>query len=216
MIVAENKDISSNTNVGIAAARGDYVAFVDHDDFVEPDALFRYVEAINAHPECDLLFCDEDYWGEVDGRELFFAPKFKPGWNPDLLYTYNYVCHMLCVSRRALELTERSDAEVAAAQDYDLTFKAASVAREIVHVPRMLYHWRDHAASTARHRESKPYALVAGRRQSRGRSTAEGCPRRSSTGAPTSPIASDTSCRTRLRRRASSSFPGMAPMPSTT
>jgi glycosyltransferase involved in cell wall biosynthesis len=164
VIVAENKDISSNTNVGIAAARGDYVAFVDHDDFVEPDALFRYVEAINAHPECDLLFCDEDYWGEVDGRELFFAPKFKPGWNPDLLYTYNYVCHMLCVSRRALALTERSDAEVAAAQDYDLTFKAAAVAREIVHVPRMLYHWRDHAASTARHRESKPYALIAGQK----------------------------------------------------
>ena len=163
VVAVENAGIAANTNVGIAEARGAYVGFVDHDDFLEPDVLFRYVEELRAHPECDLLFCDEDLWGEVDGRERFYGVRFKPGWDPDLLYTHNYVCHLLMVSRRALELTQRSGDEVNAAQDYDLTLRVAEVAREIRHVPRVLYHWREHPGSTAVNRDSKPYALEAGR-----------------------------------------------------
>lgn len=163
VIEVENAGIAANTNVGIADARGDFVGFVDHDDFIEPDALFRYVETIHAHPTCDLLFCDEDLWGEADGRPHFYGARFKPSWDPDLLLTHNYACHMLMVSRRALDLTVRSGDEVNAAQDYDLTLKVAEVAREICHVPRVLYHWREHPGSTAENRESKPYALEAGR-----------------------------------------------------
>lgn len=165
VIEAPNRSISENTNVGIEAATGDYVGFVDHDDWVEPDALFRYAETIGAHPTCDLLFCDEDLWGTPEGEHepRFFGARFKPSWNPDLLFTHNYVCHLLMVSRRVLELTERSAAETAGAQDYDLTLRAFEVAREICHVPLPLYHWRVHQASTAINRDSKPYALEAGR-----------------------------------------------------
>ena len=164
VVTIENRSISENTNRALEEARGDYVAFVDHDDLIEPDALYRYVCALHEHPEADLLFCDEDLCSEDERGELrYFGPRFKPGWNHDLALTHNYVCHMLVVSRRALELTERSGTEVNAAQDYDLTFKAAEVAREICHVPRLLYHWREHEASTATNRDSKPYALEAGR-----------------------------------------------------
>ena len=163
VVVAENRSISENTNVGIAAAAGDYVAFIDHDDFVEPDALYRYVKVVDDRPDCDLFFCNEDLWGEIDGDPCFCGPKFKPGWNPDLLFTHDYVCHLLMVSRYALDHTERSGADVTGAQDYDLTLKAMEVARDICCVPRVLYHWRVHEESTAINRDSKPYALEAGR-----------------------------------------------------
>lgn len=164
VIDVPNKNISENTNAGIAAAQGDYIAFVDHDDFIEPDAFFRYVQSINEHPDADLLFCDEDLYRDQEGEDPhYYGARFKPGWNPDLLFGCNYACHMLCVSRKAIEETERSGADVAGAQDYDLTFKTCEIARSIVHVPYLLYHWRDHAGSTATHRETKPYALEAGR-----------------------------------------------------
>ena len=163
VLLAPNKTIPENTNVGIESARGDYVAFIDHDDFIEPDALFRYVEMLNKYPETDLLFCDEDLWIESNGDGRFAGARFKPGWNPDLLFTHNYVCHMLMVSKWALGRVELSDPLVNGAQDYDLTLKVSEIARGIRHVPRMLYHWRVHPASTAANRESKPYALEAGR-----------------------------------------------------
>ncbi len=170
IIEIENRSIAENTNAALAEATGDYVAFVDHDDLLEPDALFRYVEAICAAPEADLLFCDEDMWGVPDDEagddaasERFFGPKFKPSWNPSRLLDGNIVCHMLMVSRRVLEQVEPTPAELTGAQDYDLTLKAAELAREIVHVPRMLYHWRSYPSSSATNLESKPYLLEAGR-----------------------------------------------------
>ncbi|MCH3968366.1 MAG: glycosyltransferase [Atopobiaceae bacterium] len=175
ILTIENRSISENTNAAIAESEGDYVGFVDHDDLLEPDCLYRYVEEIDARPQADLLFCDEDLVREpapaggetshVDSLDglVHFCAKFKPGWNPDLIMTHNYACHLLMVSRRALELTERSGADVTGAQDYDLAFKAAEVAREVVCIPRVLYHWRDHPASIATNRDSKPYAFEAGR-----------------------------------------------------
>ncbi|MBQ9059164.1 MAG: glycosyltransferase [Atopobiaceae bacterium] len=163
IIEAPNCSISENTNVGIEAAQGDYIAFVDHDDFIERDTLERYVELIREHPQTDLLFCNEDIYGEIDGELRFFGPKYKPGFNIDLLMTHNYICHMLMVSRFVIDQTERTGAEMTGAQDYDVTFKAAECAREIRCVHDMLYHWREHAQSTATNRDSKPYALEAGR-----------------------------------------------------
>lgn len=168
VVTIENRSISENTNRALEKARGDYVAFVDHDDLLEPDALYCYVRALHEHPAADLLYCDEDLCtegeGEGEGDNLrYFGPRFKPDWNHDLMLTHNYACHMLMVSRHALQLTERSGTEVNGAQDYDLTFKAAEVAREICRVPHLLYHWREHEASTAINRDSKPYALEAGR-----------------------------------------------------
>ncbi len=157
----DNRSIAQNTNAGIACATGDYVCFLDHDDLLEPDALWCYVEYLREHPKTDLLYCDED---RIDPNGNPCMPAFKPGPNHRLLLGYNYVTHLLCVSRHALDRTRRSDAEVAGAQDYDLTLRALEVARETAHIPRVLYHWREHEASTAGGAGQKPYAHFAGRK----------------------------------------------------
>ena len=159
VIEAENRSIAANTNIGIAAAQGDYVAFVDHDDVIEPDALYQYVSKLREEPESDLLYCDEDRLDH--GR--YDKPFFKPAFNRGLLYSYNYVTHMLMVSRTALDQIELPGDDVAGAQDYDLTLKVSEVARKITSVPSVLYHWRIHEASTSANPGSKPYADEAGK-----------------------------------------------------
>ena len=159
LIHAENRSIAENTNVGIRLCRGEYVAFVDHDDVVEPDALYRYVQAINESPDTDVLYCDEDHIH--DGR--YEWPVFKPAFNKDLLYSYNYITHMLMVSRHVLDQVDLSTPDVTGAQDYDLTLKCVEVARAVRLVPFILYHWRVHPASTSVNPDSKPYADEAGR-----------------------------------------------------
>ena len=160
VIGIENRSIAENTNAAISATTGDYVAFLDHDDLLEPDALWRYATCIRERRETDLLYCDEDRLAP-DGTPCL--PAFKPGPNHGLLLGYNYVTHLLCVSRRVLNLTERSGPSVAGAQDFDLTLKAFEVAREIAHVPYVLYHWREHDSSTAGDASQKPFAHDAGR-----------------------------------------------------
>ena len=138
--------------------------FIDHDDVIEPDALYWYAHEIRQHPQVDLLYCDEDKL--QDGRYVW--PVFKPAFNKDLLYSYNYVTHMLMVSRHALKRVDLSEADVSGAQDYDLTLKCVEVARDIRNVSHMLYHWREHPGSTSANAQSKPYAVEAGSLRSSG------------------------------------------------
>ena len=158
----ENEGIAGNTNVGIACCNGAYVCFLDHDDTVEPQALAAMVDAIKRGGEAvDLLYCDED---SIDEQGCYCVPLFKPGCNPDLLGSNNYVIHWLMVSRRALGETTRSDVHVDGAQDYDLTFKVLELGRAAVHVPYVLYHWRIHEGSMNANADSKQYAQESGRR----------------------------------------------------
>lgn len=160
VIDVENRDVPQNTNVGIEKTQGDYVGFIGREDVLEPDALWHFAQEIAAHPEADLLYSDND---RLNGTCLH-APAFKTFPNYGKLYEHNYVTHLLMVSRWALDRTERSGPDVAGAQDYDLTLKVFEVARDIVHVPRVLYHWREHEGSTSSGADQKPYAHVAGQR----------------------------------------------------
>lgn len=160
----ENGGIVVNTNEGIAAAKGDYIAFLDHDDLLEPDALFRYARALNDASQQErpqVLFCDEDMFEKTG---VWSQPVFKTDLNVDLLYSHNCVTHFLMVEAAFLSKIGVSPEDVAGAQDYDLVLRALAAGARFEHVPNVLYHWRIHSGSTADgSAESKPYAIEAGR-----------------------------------------------------
>lgn len=191
--LTENLGIAENTNAAIRMATGDFIVLADHDDELEPQALYECVRAINAHPDVQVLYSDED---KVDFEDIYyFEPHFKTDFNPDLLRSVNYICHLF-VARRSLldaiaetaadgqKIYERSAYD--GAQDYDLILRATEKAQamessfnaldqtllrqgrftssNIIHIPMVLYHWRAHQASTAQHPEAKLYAFEAGAR----------------------------------------------------
>lgn len=155
-----NKGISGNTNFGIAKAKGDYVVFFDHDDTLDPFALYRYAERIQDCPDTDALYCDEDFLNETGE---YVAPHFKSDFNLDLLRVHNYITHLLCVRASfAKELMLRKEFD--GAQDYDFLLRLVERTQNIYHVPEVLYHWRISDTSTAKSAGNKNYADDAGRR----------------------------------------------------
>ena len=160
----EPLQISENTNSAIEIATGDFIAFADHDDELTPNALFECVKAINEKPQTLVIYTDEDKMS-MDGHK-FFQPHFKPDYNPDLLCTVNYICHLFVVSRKVIEKVGGLRSEFDGAQDYDFVLRCVEAVKdeEICHIPKILYHWRCHEDSTAENPESKLYAFEAGRR----------------------------------------------------
>ena len=156
--------ISENTNQALAMAQGDFIAFADHDDELTPNALFSCVKALNEHPGIRVLYSDEDKMS-MDGHK-FFQPHFKPDYNPDLLCTVNYICHLFVVKRELLDQVGMLRSAYDGAQDYDFVFRCVEAVKdqEIYHIPKILYHWRCHEDSTAENPESKGYAFEAGKR----------------------------------------------------
>lgn len=155
-----NGRISDATNTGLNMARGQYVAFLDHDDELTEDALFRMVSVIN-QTNADLLYSDED---KIDTRGSLFDPHFKPAFNYTLLLSHNYICHFVVVKRElALKIGEFRTA-TNGSQDYDFLLRLSCLIphEKIIHVPHILYHWRAHAASTALDVSVKSYVLDAG------------------------------------------------------
>jgi O-antigen biosynthesis protein len=159
--LASNGGIVGNSNAALAAPTGDFVALVDHDDTLAPFALFEIVSAVNAVPDADFLYSDEDKL-DRDGRRV--EPNFKPDWSPETLRSRNYVCHLTVLKRSLVEEIGRFRPGFDGSQDYDLILRASERARRIVHVPHVLYHWRMHEQSTAANKGSKGYAYEAGRR----------------------------------------------------
>lgn len=156
--------IAPNTNAAIEKASGDYLGFLDHDDELTPNALYEMVRLLNRHPEYQLIYSDEDKVME-DGRE-YFQPHFKSDYNEHLLCSVNYICHFLLVSRELASMAGPFREEYDGAQDYDFILRCTEklTSSQIGHVPKILYHWRAHASSTAENPESKRYAFEAGKR----------------------------------------------------
>lgn len=172
----ENGGISANTNQALKDATGDYAALLDHDDLLTPDALYemalRIEESGKNGVKLQLLYSDEDKYDEKMLR--FYEGHKKSSFNLDLLLSNNYICHFLVMERSLMQkLGFRSACD--GAQDFDLVLRAVHEIRgneeanaagklPIAHVPKVLYHWRSHAASTAGNPESKRYAYEAGKR----------------------------------------------------
>ncbi len=158
----ENLGIAGNTNAALSLASGEYVAVLDHDDLLEEHALFEVVKWLSKHPQTDLLYTDED---KVSfDSSVYFQPHFKPDFNPDLLRSNNYICHLLVVKKTLAEDAGMYRQEYDGAQDYDFILRCTERAVRIGHIPKVLYHWRCHEASTAANPESKRYAYEAGKR----------------------------------------------------
>lgn len=147
------------TNAAIAMASGDFVCFLDHDDMLHPDAIERLVDAIRGHPDADLIYTDED---KLDDAGRRCAPFFKPDWSPHLALSQGYLGHLVCYRKSLIDQVGGLRPNTDGAQDYDLWLRASIEARGIIHIPRILYHWRMHDDSTAKRAGAKPYAHDAG------------------------------------------------------
>lgn len=158
-----NGHISAATNDAIALADGDYVAFMDHDDELTPNALYEVAAVLQQAEPPKLLYSDEDI---IDGEDHPLRPHFKPDWNPDFLASINYFCHLVVIERNLLNELGGLREGFEGAQDYDLVLRASAAVtpQQIHHIPRVLYHWRAVEGSTADDIEHKDYAVDAGRR----------------------------------------------------
>ena len=154
----KNLGISGNTNAALEMACGAYVALLDHDDFLEKNALFELVRAINhASVEPDALYTDEDMFRS--GETLFFHnPAFKPDFNADYLRSCNYITHFYAVKRELALKVGGFSSDCDGSQDYDFILKTTEQARQVLHIPKVLYHWRVHQNSVAGNPEDKMYA----------------------------------------------------------
>ena len=157
----ENGGISVNTNEAVALAAGEYLMLCDHDDTLEPDALYEIVKAIN-DTGADVLYTDEDKVS-MDGRH-YFDPNFKPDFNLFRLRENNYICHIFVVKKSLTDETGLLRSEFDGAQEFDFILRCCEKAQKITHIPKVLYHWRCHMDSTAADPSSKAYAYEAGRK----------------------------------------------------
>ena len=158
----ENLGIAENTNRAFAMAKGEFMGLLDHDDLLAPNALYEIVNTLQDHPQADALYTDEDK--VTTDLDEHFQPHLKPDFNLDLLRSNNYICHFFVVRRSIVEKAGGFRKEFDGAQDYDFIFRCTENAREVLHVPEILYHWRTHKASTADNPASKMYAFEAGKR----------------------------------------------------
>ncbi|CBK75222.1 Predicted glycosyltransferases [Butyrivibrio fibrisolvens 16/4] len=160
--LTDNTGIAGNTNAAMELATGAYIGFTDHDDLITPDAMFYIAKALNEDNTIEALYSDEDKI-DMEGKE-YFLPHFKSDFNIDLLCSHNYITHLFVARADLVKASGGIKSEFDGAQDHDFDLRILEQCTNIYHIPRVLYHWRTHPASTADHPEAKMYAYDNGRR----------------------------------------------------
>lgn len=157
----ENGGIVAASNDALSLAQGEFIALLDHDDKLHPDALRLIDAAIGDDREVDYVYTDED---KIEERGRHLSPFLKPDWSPERMRTQMYTCHLSVFRRALVEEVGGFDAEFEGAQDWDLVLRVTERARKVIHVPRVLYHWRSIPTSAAAGEDVKPWAFEAGKR----------------------------------------------------
>jgi len=155
-----NEGIALASNKALRLATGEFVALLDHDDELPPDALFEVVRSLQ-DVTADLIYSDED---KLDAEEVRCDPFFKPAWSPDLLLSCNYISHFGVYRKSIIDQIGGFRKGFDGSQDYDLVLRFVEHSEKILHIPKVLYHWRKVTGSAAASIEAKPYAYDAGKR----------------------------------------------------
>jgi GT2 family glycosyltransferase len=153
-----NQGICFATNQALAMARGDYIAFLDHDDRLAPEALYHVAKVLRKHRETDFVYSDRDL---ISPENFRFMHLLKPGWSPENLFASNYTCHLTVYRRSLIEKIGGLDENFEGSQDHDLVLRVAETKPVVHRIPRILYHWRQHEQSVAMCHEAKEYAYQA-------------------------------------------------------
>lgn len=157
----KHRGIAATTNAALGLARGEFVAFLDHDDVLRPHALHAMVAYLQAHESADLIYSDEDMI--LPGGE-YGDPKFKPDYSPEMLLSWNYITHLVMIRRSLVESLGGLRGDFEGSQDHDLLLRAVEHARHVGHVADVLYGWRVVPGSAALSADQKPLARESGRR----------------------------------------------------
>lgn len=156
-----NGHISKATNSALEMATGEFVALLDHDDEITPDALMEVALAANEHPDADMIYSDED---KIDEAGVCTDAFHKPDWSPDYFLTCMYTCHLGVYRTSVVREIGGFRPEVNGSQDYDLALRVVARTDRVHHIPKVLYHWRMLPTSTAASADAKDYAYPAARR----------------------------------------------------
>lgn len=154
--------ISGASQRALDSATYDFVALVDNDDLLSPDALGAFAAELSRFDDVDMAYSDEDKLEAETGNRI--QPFHKPGFSPERLRTQMYLGHLLVVRRELAVTVGGFRSEFDGAQDHDLALRVAEQARRVVHIPRLLYHWRQSPESTAMDNGAKDWAFDAGAR----------------------------------------------------
>ncbi len=158
----KNGHISEATNSAIDIAEGDFIALLDHDDILWPNALFEIVKTINNREDVDFIYSDEDKIDETG--QIHSYPFFKPDWSPEFLESCNYITHFSCIRTELVRTVGGFRKGYEGAQDWDLFLRISEKTNRIIHIRKLLYSWRMHEASTAADTGAKPYVYEAQRK----------------------------------------------------
>lgn len=154
----KNRGICLTTNRALSHAEGEFAIFLDHDDKLSPDALYEVANALRQKPDSDVIYSDRDMISEKGVRYMHL---FKPGWAPETILTSNYLCHLTAYRRALLESLGGLQQDTEGSQDHDLILRAQETSPNVTHIPKILYHWRQHTESVSLNPESKEYAYKA-------------------------------------------------------
>lgn len=157
----ESGNISAASNSALTLATGAFIALLDNDDEITENALFENARIINQFPDADLIYSDED---KIDEQNNHFDAWFKPDWSPEYLLSHMYVCHFSVYRKSLVDKLGGFRSAFDGAQDYDLCLRVTEQTKAIYHIPKILYHWRTIASSTASNPLAKSYAYEAGRK----------------------------------------------------